>query len=256
MKRKVRRIITLVTLLLFPVILNYLSPYVPISGAMEGVVTGSLLLFGLLFLSGIFFGRAWCGWVCPVAALSDFCQGINNKNVNVRALRIIRYSIFSVWAVFIIAMFVLAGGIKAIDPLHLTETGVSVDGPLKYIIYYFVLALLLVLTIVIGKRGACHAVCWMSPFLTAGIFFGRLLHIPQLRIRADASKCIGCKTCSAKCPMSIDVNNRLKEGCIQTADCVLCGECVEGCRKNALSYGIMKCNLNRKSDAAKDIGLS
>ena len=65
MRPKIRKTLLFVSLLLFPLTLNYLSPYVSIDGAMAGVLSGSALLFLLLFVSGLFLGRAWCGWVCP-----------------------------------------------------------------------------------------------------------------------------------------------------------------------------------------------
>jgi len=59
----------LVSLLLFPVVMNYLSPYVIIDGAMNGVVSGSFVVFVLMFLSALLVGRLWCGWLCPGAGL-------------------------------------------------------------------------------------------------------------------------------------------------------------------------------------------
>jgi polyferredoxin len=76
----------------------------------------------------------------------------------------------------------------------------------------------------------------MSPFLTAGMWLGRTLHLPQMRIRADASACVGCKVCNRKCPMSIDVCAEVKTGGVRSYDCILCGECVDACPKDVLSY--------------------
>jgi len=236
LRQKIRRIILFVSLALFPVTMNYLSPYVSIDGAMAGVVSGSVIVFFLLFLSGLFFGRAWCGWVCPAGGLAEICLSVNAKPVPVKKLRIIRYSIFTVWFAILVAGFVLAGGIRGVDPLHLTERVISVDEPAKYIVYYMVMLIFFVLTIAIGRRGACHTICWMSPFLTAGMWLGRKLHFPQMRIRADASACVDCKLCNKKCPMSIDVSEQVKSGSVRSLDCILCGECVDACPKGVLSY--------------------
>lgn len=238
MRQKVRNIIILVSLLLFPLTLNYFSPYVSIDGAMSGIISGSLLLFIFMFITGIFFGRAWCGWVCPMAGLSEACMKINRKNVNVKTLKIIRYSIFTVWAGVLVTGFILAGGIKGINPLHLTENMVSVDMPLKYIIYYMVIALFLIVTLAVGKRGACHSFCWMSPFLVGGFTLGRLLRIPQLRIKTDSAKCIDCGLCTTNCPMSIDVHACVKKGSVKTSDCILCGECADNCKQKVLRYSV------------------
>jgi polyferredoxin len=236
MRQKIRRIILYISLALFPVTMNYLSPYVSIDGAMAGVVSGSVIVFFLLFLSGLFFGRAWCGWVCPAGGLAEICTSVNAKPVPVKKLRIIRYSIFAVWFAILVAGFVLAGGIHGVDPLHLTERVISVDEPVKYIVYYMVMLIFFVLTITIGRRGACHTICWMSPFLTAGMWLGRKLRLPQMRIKANADACIDCKLCNKKCPMSINVSEQVKGGSVRSLDCILCGECVDACPKDVLSY--------------------
>ena len=58
MRQKIRKILLYTSLFLFPLTLNFFSPYVSIDGAFAGVLSGSALLFGLLFLSGLFFGLA------------------------------------------------------------------------------------------------------------------------------------------------------------------------------------------------------
>ncbi|NCC76700.1 MAG: 4Fe-4S dicluster domain-containing protein [Clostridia bacterium] len=234
MRQKIRRIVVYVSLLLFPVTLNYFSPYVSIDGAFNGIVAGSVLVFLLMFFTGIFFRRAWCAWVCPVAGLSEMCATINNRTVNRKRLRIIRYSIFAVWFAILVSGFVLSGGIRTINPLHLTEQMVSVDEPLKFITYYLVVLILFVLTSWLGRRGACHAICWMSPFLVAGDWLGRALHVSQLQVKSEPSRCIDCKRCNQKCPMSIDVNLVIRQGSIKTSDCIQCGECVAACPQDVL----------------------
>jgi ferredoxin-type protein NapH len=238
MKQKIRNLALLISLLLLPVTLNYLSPYVSIDGAMNGIISGSLLVFILLFVLSIFFGRAWCGWLCPMGGLAEFTTKINSQNVNIKKLRIVRYSIFSIWFSVVIVMFILAGGIKGVNPLHLTENIISVDAPMRYIIYYSVLILFLISNVLIGKRGACHSFCWISPFLTAGYNVGKMLKIHQLRVVASPKACVNCGACNKKCSMSIPVSSALKDGLVNTSDCILCGECIEACNKNVLSFGV------------------
>jgi len=240
MRQKTRRIIVYISLLLFPLTLNYMSPYVSLDGAFQGIIAGSVLLFAAQFVSGIFFGRIWCGWLCPVSGLSELGATVNRKNVPVKTLRIIRYSIFAIWFGILVTGFVLAGGIKGIDPFHLTEKIISIDQPVKFFIYYIVLTTLFVLTITIGKRGACHSVCWMAPFMAAGYQVGRKLHVPQLRIQGDYELCIRCGQCNRKCPMSIDVREQVKSGGVIVSDCILCCECVDTCPKKALKPGFKR----------------
>jgi ferredoxin-type protein NapH len=240
MRQKIRRTIIFISLLLFPVTMNYFSPYVSIDGAFMGIVAGSVVVFILQFLSGIFFSRAWCSWACPVAGLSELCQTINRKPAPVRRLRIIRYSVFAVWFAVLVAGFVTAGGIRGINPLHLTERVISVDEPFKYVMYYLVLFIFFGLTIGIGRRGACHALCWMAPWMTAGTWVGKRLRLPQLRIRTNPSSCIDCQKCNQRCPMSIDVHAQVRSGEVKSLDCIICGECVDSCPHKVFKFQMKK----------------
>jgi len=63
LRQRVRKLIVIVAFLSFPITMNFLSPVLSISGASEGIVSGSLITFGIFFLSSLLLGRAWCGWV-------------------------------------------------------------------------------------------------------------------------------------------------------------------------------------------------
>lgn len=80
MKRQnVRKLILIISLLLFPVTMWYMSPYLIIQGAMEGIVTGSFIVFiGTLF-GAIFLGRSFCSWLCPMGGMQECLFSVNTK---------------------------------------------------------------------------------------------------------------------------------------------------------------------------------
>jgi polyferredoxin len=227
-------------MLLFPLTLNFFSPYVSIDGALTGVISGSLIVFTLMTLTGLIFRRAWCSYICPWSMPSNILATVNSKSINRKKTVFIRYIIFGVWFSGIIISFILAGGILGIDPFHMTERYVSVDEPLKFITYYMVVSLLFTVTVVMGKRGACHTICWMSPFLEFGAWLGDQLHLPQYKVRSNPDLCISCEKCNKACPMSIDVMQGLLKGQIDSSDCILCGDCVDTCPKKVLSIQIKR----------------
>lgn len=55
------------SLLLFPITLYYFSPYIIVDAATNGIINASFIVFALMFLSALFVGRFWCGWLCPFA---------------------------------------------------------------------------------------------------------------------------------------------------------------------------------------------
>lgn len=238
-KLQIRRTIAFIGFLLFPLTLNYFSPYVSVTAAYDGVIAGSVILFITLLVTSIFFRRTWCSYLCPVSAIADYSERINNRNVNIKKLRVIRYSIFGLWFTALIIGFFVSSNIT-INPFYMTESIISVDEPFKFITYYAVLFTLVILTLVIGKRGACHSICWMSPFLVAGSWIGDKLNLPQMRIQSNPNACISCSKCNKACPMSIDVMNELKKGTIESYDCINCAECENICPKNVLKLTIGK----------------
>ncbi len=107
-----------------------------------------------------------------------------------------------------------------------------------YIIYYAVIGLFLVLSLTVGRRAGCHAICWMAPFMIIGRKVRNLLKYPALQLKADASKCTDCLTCTRNCPMSLDVNGLVKRGNMEHSECILCGNCVDSCSNSVIRYSL------------------
>ena len=64
----------------------------------------------------------------------------------------IKWLIWIPWVSLIAWVVYRAGGYSRVDLLHLTENGVSVDEPLKYITYYGVVLLFVGLAVFAGRR--------------------------------------------------------------------------------------------------------
>jgi ferredoxin-type protein NapH len=234
--------LVILAFLSFPVTMNFLSPYVIIDGALNGIVNGSLIMFGLMFVSSLFLGRAWCGWVCPGGGMQEIVEPVNISPVNGKKIDWIKWLIWIPWISLIVFLAVQAGGYKIINLLYHTQGGISVAGSpdrpifIAYIIYYFVIALFIGLAIAVGRRAGCHTVCWMAPFMMIGRWIRNQFPWPSLRLVADASACADCKKCTTNCPMSLDVNAMVQLGKMENVECILCGTCVDNCAKHAIRY--------------------
>ena len=242
MRQRIRKALVIVAFLSFPITMNFFSPYVIIEGAMNGVVNGSFVVFVSLFLSALFLGRLWCGWVCPAGGLQEVVEPVNKKAVNGAKSDWIKWLIWIPWVSLIVWFAVNAGGYRRIDLLYLTENGISVAGSadrpifFAYLIYYIVIALFVGLAMFAGKRAGCHTVCWIAPFMMIGRWVRNRFGWASLRLVADSSACTDCKTCTKSCPMSLDVNAMVQVGKMEHPECILCGTCVDGCTKKAIRY--------------------
>jgi polyferredoxin len=231
-----------VSLLLFPITLYYFSPALILQGASEGIINGSFIVFGLMFLASLFVGRLWCGWACPAGALQEFGQSINNKRTPGGKFNWIRWAIWIPWIVLIVALTISAGGYHAVEPLYQLEPGVTLalpldgGGPPWFMVYYIIIALFLGLAVIFGRRAGCHTICWMAPFMVLGRKLRNLGRWPALRLVAEPDKCTNCQTCTRNCPMSLDVNDMVQQANMEDSECILCGNCVDGCTKDAIHF--------------------
>jgi polyferredoxin len=81
-RQKVRKLLLLVSFLLFPVTIFYLSPVLIITGGSLGIITGSFLVFVAQFVLSLVFGRSFCGWICPAGGLQEVCSSqITDKKI-------------------------------------------------------------------------------------------------------------------------------------------------------------------------------
>ncbi len=227
---------------LFPIIYYYFSPYLVIMGASEGIVAGSLIVFVLLFVSSLFLGRAFCGWICPAGATQELCMKVRNKSFSNGKKNWIKYGIWVPWVSIIVLMFVQAGGILAIDPLYQTYYGISITGIESIIMFVAIAGIIAAIALIAGKRASCHTICWMAPFMIIGRKIGNSIGLPSLQLASNTDKCVNCKICTKKCPMSLEVNDMVQARNMENIECILCGSCVDNCPKGAIKYTFGKSN--------------
>ncbi len=245
-RQAVRRVLLMLSFIAFPVTIFYFSPYLIVMGAFSGIVSGSLVVFGALFVGSLLFGRLWCGWACPAGALQEPLLVVNGGRVGRRA-GLVKWIIWVPWVTAIVAGAVSAGGFHSIDPFLGTTGGISVagsaDSPVlaAYAIYFIVVLLFFGLAVVQGRRGGCHAVCWMAPFMIAGrALRNRLGAWPSLRLKADPAACTDCGACTRACPMGIDVDELARKGSMEHHECILCGSCVDGCPRSVIRFSFSR----------------
>ena len=99
----------------------FFSPVLVVVAASLGIVNGSLLIYALLFLCSLYFGRAWCGWLCPGAAINEGCSVIVRKRCSGGRADKIKYVVFALWAGLIGFMAIRAGGFHAVDLFYGVE---------------------------------------------------------------------------------------------------------------------------------------
>ena len=232
MRQKVRKGIQIYSAILFPLLFIFLSPYIIIVAASQGIINGSAILFGLLFLFSIVGSRLFCGWLCPSGAVQDQLLNANNKQWNSKWKNASKYIIWAIWLAFIISLWI-SHDPQEVDFFYAFDVNIYL-----LIVYFLVVTLIYVFTIATGKRGMCHSLCWMAPFMIIGEKAADFLHIPRFRLKGDREACISCNQCNKRCPMSLNVADMVKTNCMDSTECISCMECVDVCPKKAIRCSI------------------
>ncbi len=230
-----RKILLFISFILFPITIYYLSPVLPFMGLANGIINASLLIFGALFLISLVFGRVFCGWICPGGAVGEVCSLIYDKNK--KPAYWVKWVIWFIWVfLYLYLLISLNFNIGKIEFFYEIPQGISILNPQAIFIYYFFITIILVFSFVIAKRGFCHYICWMAPFMIIGNKIRFITKIPSLKINANKEECISCGICNKNCPMLLGVQKMVLSEKMNNTECILCGSCIDNCPKEAIKF--------------------
>ena len=218
-------------------------------------------ILAILVVLTLIFGRLYCSVICPLGVMQDIFGWFGKKQKKNRYCysaekRWLRYSVLVIFIVCLIVGFAPVTTLLApysaygrivnsiFRPLYdlLQNALAMIDTHFEWYLIpeaelwlrsvtTLVVALLtLVLLGVLAWRNGrtyCNTVCPVGTILS---FFARF---SLLRIQVDESKCNKCSLCERNCKAAaIDS----KSGKVDLSRCVACGDCIDKCNHNAISY--------------------
>jgi cytochrome c oxidase accessory protein FixG len=196
----------------------------------------AIIFFTLMFLmflvvvSSVFYGRVYCGYLCPQMIFSEASLNLEARlrkwvvrkfigwkpKARERLQRALFYTVVSIGSVFLAFVFI-SYFVEPRDLLHRLlaldiRTAAGISGAAVTLITFLDFAFL--------RLRFCTTVC---PY---GYLQGMLGddHTLLVHYRDEKSECIECKKCVRVCPMGIDI----RESPFQI-ECVHCAECIDAC---------------------------
>jgi len=190
----------------------------------------SLVIRLVVFLGlTLFFGRIFCGYVCPLGAAQElasiprFKSKINPKRVYQKRPTYIRWIFFLLYAIVS-----LVWGLETtlfINPINgflVLWTPFDIG-----IIIALGLAIITIITGIFVYRPYCRFIC---PFGALAALLGKFSPL-KLRRTED---CTECGVCEKVCPPQV------AEADSDMGECYYCARCIEACRHDAIEYSMMR----------------
>ncbi len=198
---------------------------------------------GIFTVLTILFGRVFCGFFCPLGAISEWLRSLGRKlgikkdvelpEIVDKYLRYLKYVVLLVIIYFSFRETALV--FDAYDPFSaFAHLGNEFD---TLIVAYSLLAFV-VITAFFSKGRWCRYLCPL------GAFFGLLKKLSFFKLKRDNNTCISCGICKKSCPANLKIKTA---DVINDADCISCMECVNDCPKNSLDVYVFGKNIKKQT---------
>lgn len=212
-----------------------------ISIAYRTLLTAALLSL-IVIIGTFFFGRFFCGYVCPLGTAIDLCYAL--PGVRKRTQPIFKHLKYVILVFLIISALIGSSFLHFFDPLVIFERSLTL---LVYpLVSYFAgfVALvspavftetLIALLVFISILGVSSIISrfWCRTLCPLGGLLAFLSHISVFKL-IFKNECNECGVCQLVCPTSaIDYESRK----IDAAECISCLRCLYECPQNAIAFG-------------------
>ncbi len=232
---------------------------------LPAILAGNAVVVAVLVVVTLLFGRVYCSVICPLGVMQDCVAWVGKRAKKNRY----GYSPERKWlrcGVFVLFIAAIVAGIGSFVALIapysaygrmaqslLAPLWAMGNNVLAYIAeradsyaFYSVdvwiksvstLAVAAVSFVVIALLAWFNGRTWCNTVCPVGTLLGFLSRFSLLRPTIDTGKCNGCGVCARNCKAAcIDSKNHS----IDYSRCVTCMDCIDKCRKGAISYRLRR----------------
>lgn len=189
---------------------------------------GAALVLGFYALVG---GRVFCGWVCPVNAVTDLAGWLRQR-LPIPTLfglnRNLRYFVLA--TALILSVITGVAAFEWVSPVGMMHRGIIFGMGLGFL----ALISIFLFDLLILRNG------WCGHFCPLGAFWSLVGKSAQIRVRFDKDTCTHCGECARVCPEPQVLNLKKLEqtGYVVSGECSNCGRCTALCPEGSLNFDL------------------
>ncbi len=225
-------------------------------GALEGILTyifsgqfipklyrSNFILLGIFSLLTIFFGRVFCGFFCPIGAISEWIRSLGRRmwikkdielpDIVDKYLRYLKYIVL-----FVIVYFSFRETALVFDLYDPFSAFAHLGNEFDELIFAYAVLAFVVITAFFSKGRRCRYLCPLWAF------FGIIKKFNFFKLKRDNNTCISCGICRKSCPANLKIKTADQ---ITHPDCISCMECVNDCPKNSLDIYVLGRKIKKQT---------
>ncbi|WP_121020523.1 quinol dehydrogenase ferredoxin subunit NapH [Helicobacter vulpis] len=186
----------------------------------------------ILALYGLFLGRAFCAWVCPINLIVDGAAWARRKlHCTHHYLQIPKTTRYGLLVLSLVLSFALGlPAFESVSYIGIVQRGI-IFGTSAWV---GVALLLFCLDTFIGDRLVCARLCPL------GGFYALVGRYALLKVQHHATRCTRCNLCFEVCPeVQVLWMVGLKSAAVNSGECTRCGRCIEVCADDALHFSLL-----------------
>lgn len=205
------------------------TKYFLLTGEAPLIHPAAMFLFLAFLLTSLLLRKAFCGWLCPVGAISESLWKLGRETFRRNfalprwldlPLRSLKYILMGLFLYAVGSM-----GVADLAAFLRSPYGLVADVQMLNFFRYLSVTAAIVLGVLVAASVFVRNF-WCRYLCPYGALMGLASMLSPLRIWRNEERCIDCAKCAKACPAGLPVDRLVQ---IKSAECIGCLECVAVC---------------------------